>query len=454
MEEERKIEKLLRAYARKRRAGAGDPLKPHPATRRLLQDEIARRGARPDEDDSISLWAFFRQQWGFLLGFALIIFFVTTMFLPALSSSKKKAQGISALANLKEIGVAAKLAAEDANGTLPASLDALTNTLVPPSVLIDPQSGKRFIYAAGGENLNKLQTRTVLAYSPEEKNGRAVLLADGTVENVDRERFSDLTNQPVLALAKDNASGVSTFGGAMYSTTPVAAPPPAAPNLRPPPIVESFKANSGEVSDQIHQAALTANVVKTETIQFGTRAVEQLAQNQLGALQNSFRNNAVAARSTVVLAKFLVQQTGNAIRVMDADGSVYEGAVLENNANAPVSAGLPELPQEKSEAVRQNAAANGGRQSAAAAQNYLFRVAGTNVTLKQTVVFTGNLIFSNHAPIAGMSATNIAAQSGAILSAQQSNQNRPPSTLWSNVRIAGTAVVSLTNVIPIDASSP
>jgi hypothetical protein len=240
----------------------------------------------------------------------------------------------------------------------------------------------------------------------------------------------------------------------MYSTTPVAAPPPAAPNLRPPPIVESFKANSGEVSDQIHQAALTANVVKTETIQFGTRAVEQLAQNQLGALQNSFRNNAVAARSTVVLAKFLVQQTGNAIRVMDADGSVYEGAVLENNANAPVSAGLPELPQEKSEAVRQNAAANGGRQSAAAAQNYLFRVAGTNVTLKQTVVFTGNLIFSNHAPIAGMSATNIAAQSGAILSAQQSNQNRPPSTLWSNVRIAGTAVVSLTNVIPVDASSP
>ena len=42
MEPERKIEKLLRAYAKKRRAQAGDPLKLHPATRRLLQDEIAR----------------------------------------------------------------------------------------------------------------------------------------------------------------------------------------------------------------------------------------------------------------------------------------------------------------------------------------------------------------------------------------------------------------------------
>ena len=42
MEPERNIEKLLRAFAKKRRADAGDPLKLHPALRRQLQAEVAR----------------------------------------------------------------------------------------------------------------------------------------------------------------------------------------------------------------------------------------------------------------------------------------------------------------------------------------------------------------------------------------------------------------------------
>ena len=52
METERKIEKLLRAYAKKRRADAGDPLKLHPATRRLLQGEVARRKPKPDDEEA------------------------------------------------------------------------------------------------------------------------------------------------------------------------------------------------------------------------------------------------------------------------------------------------------------------------------------------------------------------------------------------------------------------
>ena len=53
MEPERKIEKLLRAYAKKRRAQAGDPLTLHPATRRLLQGEVARRKPKPGDDGGI-----------------------------------------------------------------------------------------------------------------------------------------------------------------------------------------------------------------------------------------------------------------------------------------------------------------------------------------------------------------------------------------------------------------
>ena len=86
MEPERKIEKLLRAYAKKRRADAGDPLTLHPATRRLLQGEVARRKPKPeDEEASVTLWELFRQRWALLAGFAVICIFGAALFLPALS---------------------------------------------------------------------------------------------------------------------------------------------------------------------------------------------------------------------------------------------------------------------------------------------------------------------------------------------------------------------------------
>jgi len=182
MEPERNIEKLLRAYAKKRRAQAGDPLELHPATRRLLQGEITRTAPKPDDEDaSMTLWELLRQQWAVLLGFALMVFLGATLFLPALSSAKFKAQKATAMSNLKQIGMAAQMAAEENNGQLPASLDALTNQLGSDIILTDRESGKRFVYIAGGEKLEGLPSNSLLAYSPTDKKVRVVLLADGRV---------------------------------------------------------------------------------------------------------------------------------------------------------------------------------------------------------------------------------------------------------------------------------
>src|SRR5579863_6794140 len=46
-EPERDIEKTLRAYAKKRQEQAGAPAEMHPATRKLLQGEVARLRAKP-----------------------------------------------------------------------------------------------------------------------------------------------------------------------------------------------------------------------------------------------------------------------------------------------------------------------------------------------------------------------------------------------------------------------
>ena len=69
-EPDKKMEDLLRTYARKRREDAGEPPEMHPATRRLLQAEATK--LRPREATSQpTFWSWFLLRWprvGFAVG--------------------------------------------------------------------------------------------------------------------------------------------------------------------------------------------------------------------------------------------------------------------------------------------------------------------------------------------------------------------------------------------------
>ncbi len=67
-----KMEDQLKAYAQKRRADAGDSLELHPATRRLLQAEVAKLRPNPPAASRSWLWAW-RMFWA-RPGFALLLF--------------------------------------------------------------------------------------------------------------------------------------------------------------------------------------------------------------------------------------------------------------------------------------------------------------------------------------------------------------------------------------------
>jgi hypothetical protein len=466
MEPERKIEKLLRAYAKKRRAGAGDPLKLHPAARRLLQGEVARRTPKPDEEEpSVTLWELFRQRWALFAGFALVIFFGAVLFLPALSSSKKKAQAVTAMNNLREIGLAAQLAAGDNNGKLPASLDALTNELVSDKVLTDPESGKPFVYVASGEKLDGLSSNSILAYSPADKKGHAVLFADGRVEVVNGSKFSELTNRGLteLALAKDSvrrqfaetpaaitvASGIGTAATSISGQSKLEADRSdmkLADSGNSAPSVGELAANApaagAPTTDRLamaHGAAGNYSTTQTKSVQFASTA----GQNFDSSVQNSFKNTIAPAKATAVLANFQVQQNGSAIRVVDADGSVYDGALQSESEAVQNAVGSVEVDRQKVVATRDESQL---------AQNYFFRVAGTNLTLKQNVVFAGNLLANSGAMANGQQANNrngnYGGGGGVGGQLQSVLTNQLP---WSNSRIAGTAVVDDTNSIEINA---
>jgi len=438
MEPERKIEKLLRAYAQKRRADSGDPLKLHPATRNLLHGEVARRTPKPpEEDSSLTIWKLFCQQWAPLLGFALVIFFGVTLLLPALSSAKRKAQNFNAVTNLKQIGIAAQLAAEDNNGKLPASLDALTNGFLTGKVLTDPVSGKQFVYVAGGEIEDNLQSNAVLAYSPADESRRAVLFADGRVEYVNRTRFSELTNRGLSQIAflgnvearqlQEKSDGGATFAASL--------------TLAPQNVVQS-KLTSGQFYNQ----------AEANAAQLPRGGSSQYVRKDLVGLQNLFRNTSASAKTAPVLASFQLQQNGNTIRVVDQDGSVYNGFLQPPSAavqNTPAPGKVN--PVTAAPTLDKFANVNGNEQQTA--QNYFFRVTGTNLTLKQNVVFIGSLlVISNAAQILAPTVAGNFGGGGVNNRSQENLADQPQQLPWSNSRIAGTAVIDDKNQIEINAA--
>ena len=428
MEPERKIERLLRAFAQKRRAAAGDPLKLHPATRRLLQDEVARRAPEPEpEEPSVSLWQLFRQQWAFLVGFALMVFLGAILFLPPLGSAKRKAQGISALNHLQQIGIAAHMVAGENNGKLPVTLDELTNEFVSRQTLTDPVSGKPFVYFAAGENLDDLQSNDVLAYSPAEKDGRAVLLADGRVEFADRERFSDLTNRKFVAFVLAEKMARAQPAKTVANEPAPASTPPAAVRI------------AGELEEQ--QPASGAMQLSVQTG----------AANQ----QNSYRNTSASAQVAPVLQSFQMVQNGDVVSVVDRDGSVYQGSVqvpLEQGIETAKSMSPKEEIPPAQHAVRADQVTGNKQQ---ATQNYFFRVAGTNRTLQQNVVFSGTVeaipgTTTNALLTFAGGGTGGGGGGGGVQNNFQFSTNQQQG-LRSNSRVVGTAVIDQTNRIQINA---
>jgi len=154
--------------------------------------------------------------------------------------------------------------------------------------------------------------------------------------------------------------------------------------------------------------------------------------SQQSALQ-SFRNNAQVNRSANVLNTFQVQQQGNEIRVLDADGSTYTGKI-EQLAN---SAELDSRVAARRDAAKetQRYAAKAARENESAAPQSYFRASGFNVSLKKTLVFEGNYA----APPTQQPATTT------------SNDRERPEQSRDRARIVGTVRVNGEAPVEVDA---
>ena len=172
-----------------------------------------------------------------------IVAILAAMLLPALSRAKSKAQRISAVNNLKQIGLAARTWSIDNGDAMPPSFEAMKNELSTDKITYDPNTGQRFVYVGAGKSA--ANPEAIIAYSPSDQNGRAVAFADGSVQVMSAEKFQEALAARRRAAARGD-SGQRAGGhpggdwrsgnerGSAPARTRVAAPArPATPQRRP-----------------------------------------------------------------------------------------------------------------------------------------------------------------------------------------------------------------------------
>lgn len=376
MDNERPIEKLLRHYAKKRRGDAGEPLAMHPATRRLLQGEVARQFARP-RAAGFSL-AGFLARWRPGVVYALCALALVAVSVPLLIPVFRKAEPGFDLAR-----------------AVPAETSA-DEKLSASRPLTAPVAEADTAQAATGVPASEVKGQATLTDQAKDKLMREPLEKENSQPTTVR------SFRTVTSSAEESAAPPAPQLAIRNEPQPTAAvPAPIAP---------------APASREAKRAALPATAASApaapESAAFYERyglartAATTLVQkfSQTVATGASVRPADSRAAASPILQSFQLEQVGRQVRVIDSDGSTYTGALTLPGADLSYKTRTDV--QEKS--VRKTEEATVGRMEATpvefqfqAGQNYSFRVAGTNRTLRQPVVFSGDLTILTNAQSAG-----------------------------------------------------
>jgi hypothetical protein len=452
MEPERRIEKLLRAFAKKRREQAGDAVELRPAARQQLQKEISRRSYGKSSAGSFfsNLFFAFRPRLAYAVCFLAIAAVGGWLLLPLFTGPKpsKLASANSRvvkavpeensprLAPAPQPAISPPIANEDRS--VFDEKKALSENAAPKPTQPSEANANRKPIISNGETLKPGSVLENGVAQPNSSAGTTVAVAPpaGTsafkTDGVEVDSFGGAGG-----LNKDTArEKIAPVAPAVTASPPVTAPTLAATEQEtqkklalaktpPPP-------TSGDFSFAKAEAAAVAPVASQHFYRLDVPMNRQRVEGMLSAPQP-------------LLASFRVEQNGDAMRIVDADGSVYTGALQvaqeESTSRALFSDALKSQPPAAS-------AAKTPAQSQAV-QNYFFRVAGTNRNLNQNIVFSGNLIPLTNVPFLR---TNAGAFGGAAGVRRVTPASSAPISLLLNSRISGKAVIGNQKEIEVNAT--
>jgi hypothetical protein len=390
MEPQRPIEEKLRAYGKARREKTGGPLELHPSNRRQLHSEIRSR-LRDSGGRGGSLADVFRQFWpkSPIWATALGLFLVAVVALPFLMPGKARIKTEMAQANRAPTS-------ETVNTPAPA-----------PSSAVGPA---RTDYALSAPRpagpVTKLEVsdqETPVALSRQSTPPPAPAAAPVAARVLPAIPPPPATQETLLA-ETEAAQTQQRYG----RTVPRAESSPLATSQW----AAAKAATSGSPSRSLAADSRTDLKVATSSTlsdALQTASAASVAGPGRARFASVPSTPATADTAEVVLASFDVEPSGRELRVIDSDGSVYTGfveaaarvrpartLVTEKRRAVPLDSGqrftdaLGRAPAESAPAGVK-AEAIGEASQPAGNPAFFFQVSGTNRSLKQPVIFTGNL---------------------------------------------------------------
>ena len=523
-EPNRNIDEQLRAWARKRREDAGAPLELHAATRKLLQDEVARTFSRKPTTSSAATAGWWRMLWPrFALAGSICVALVAIVgiLLPGLAKSKSREQQIALVRQQDK-----DLSADSGRRDTPAQNapdSAASRAVQAPLPQHRAESGKSTLAeaqppAAPSLAENKLIEQPV-GVRAELKDERLKAEPPATVQtqSLPEKQFSDkakaaapLTAAPArdsyaekeknqARLRQRYAPGQAPAGGVSNSASAltIAQKSPAtsrivqaeAPQLaldgatvrqpaggsargfadgtasnQAPPVALAFnRPQKAAPADDLSLAAapagrvVTGNVeslaARSETDRLGTGTVNSYfatvpSASQRFAQVREYRVNFNSPPMPNVLSSFQLVQNGRQIRVVDTDGSIYDGGIEQTEESTRRGlAPAAELKKNIEPELKRASAATAGE--VLATQNAFFRVTGTNLTLQQLVVFEGNLLGSSNQANETVAGAGLKAEQSAA-TVRQSVSQKGQETAGALIR--GQATIGSSNRIEVNAT--
>jgi hypothetical protein len=369
----------------------------HPATRRLLQGEVARQYPKSAPEgnrrSTASFFALLTKRWIYALG-AFVVLGVTAIVL--LPSFKSENPALMAREETETLSVRETLSpAAEPVATPPQTESQLTKVALAGNAGNQPanEPSDRAFRLADATSDGDLES-----FKKTEESKRLSLGAnrDSTAPStraINPQRqlrpAGEAVSADSLSVARA-ASGTRNERADRYNEAPQSTPP--APTAAPTPSVAS------RVTQDKNMLARGGGLEK-DAERFYSQSFTNVATEALPAKAARLRSESLV--STAVLTKFQVQQVGNQLRVIDGDGSTYLGEMNTNFAadNGAVGVGKETaalaLEAAKKPATQAPAGAVANQQ---AAQDYLWRVEGTNRTLNQNVVFTWNFVETTNNP--------------------------------------------------------
>lgn len=511
MQPERDIEKLLKAAAEERRRQAGAPFELHPVNRRLLQTEIARQFRQPWSKVSLFFgWlAAIRPRLAFAT-FALVLLAGGSLWLvfrlnnPALKDAetvhlalneprpevRKDLAPVAAPASPAPAAVvfADKFAGGDNNLATrqreerPLSLPAPVAAPPPPSPTDRDTSAKLALNYQSDAKLRQLAPAGATGFG-----GSPIAATQAVADLAKAEAVGALATAPAEP-PTFNLAKVAAERSSVASVEPAAKPAAA----------DQPAMLLGRVTDELKRAPQAAgpqsgSALARSTGDAGTAsgfspeffarryglapmAKPELAQQfTRSAFAEKEKQDAVRGPTPPgLLNSFRVETVGGQFRIVDSDGSTYRGTLQ------PAIAGGSRLLATRGTANPESAGAVGGGMRAKASPTapaastvtrslaespaggavtnavYYFQVAGTNLTLKQTVVFAGTLtagprLLPARAGGGGLSLDGVSPAGGTVTNAAS---GAAPLTLQdlSTARIQGEAVWGKDQKLQIDAA--